>query len=846
LKPRAWAFGLGVASLCCTTLPDVEQGVCGNLVLEAPEDCDGFDRDGIACRPPGASGECRLDCSTATEKTGACPAGWGCSPAGICRPVTGAYSPAGSAIPGNTSSLLAGDFDGDGNDDIVGLESALSFGLGAIRVHYFDDDAKLAATWTSDKLFASPSIADLSGDGLSDIAYSFGNVSVLAGKPDRGLIPEAYPSYFIGPDEALTVVVLDELIEDSAAFVILGRRDGENGLYVADPQTKTLRRLRELSRSVAELAGEPVAGRLFEDETGHPCLDVALAYRDDTELSVHSTCELDEHGVVHWSEQSSVVTIPLDPPAAVDRGFVLADLDGDGHLDLLVGTHDGPYLARGNGAGVDAARPHALVPTNPDEAPLAMPLAGGDLTSDGLAELVFPNGLGFAELDAETGAITYTFTHTKFGPEWTNATFADLNADDELDVACASNTALNVDFFNGTGTPGVNRFAVPTERPIERLAVGDFDGDLVNDLAFVELRSLSRSEEQVSIAFGRPAGPPEAPVPAVHLENVEQIASFSGSSASVVSNLAVIFEEHGGDGEAQRALAFLAGASDRSPPSPIELTTFAEDGSLENCTSLALTTGAFLRPGQRDVMPFGVLNDGAQGSLRIWLLEDIDSRGHAPRSIGWGLAPETRPLGGPLGDDQLSARMAAADLDGDGRDDLVFLASDETGERCAVNLASVSASDEPELVGQRALFLDAPCFESQLGLFDLDGDDAPEIVFLAGALVERELFVLWNDGAGNFAATNATSVAVRGENPRAFTHFRAPSDASVVLAYVSELGVRLLRSLGSARAFDDAGSVGELAHGTGVVAADVNGDGVPDLVVADSGSLRVLRAELSP
>ena len=250
MRRSGWVLGLALAAFGCKELPEIESGVCGNRVLEPPEDCDGFAREGAPCRPPGSIGECRLDCSDET----ACPAGWGCTAEAFCRPPTGEFVPVGDDIPGNAASLLAGDFDDDGRDDIVGVERPGSFGLTKVRVHYFDDDALPVETWTSDKLLASPVIADVSADGLSDIVYSNGSVAVLVGQPDRSLLPQAYPSYFIGSSAARAIVVHHELIEDSAAFVILAERDRVNGIFVADfesarsPEARRDRRRRGRAR----------------------------------------------------------------------------------------------------------------------------------------------------------------------------------------------------------------------------------------------------------------------------------------------------------------------------------------------------------------------------------------------------------------------------------------------------------------------------------------------------------------------------------------------------------------------------------------------------------------------
>jgi hypothetical protein len=378
--------------------------------------------------------------------------------------------------------------------------------------------------------------------------------------------------------------------------------------------------------------------------------------------------------------------------------------------------------------------------------------------------------------------------------------------------------------------------------------VRDLDGDFVDDLVFSEIRDSPSDEDQLSIAFGRQAGGPEPPVVISYLEAVDQIVAFNGDSSSTIANMMVLFSQTGDDGGQEHAIGFMVGSSDRSPASPIELTTFAADGAVLTSTAVALTVGSFRDPRQTDALTFAFAPGEdrlVEGEPELWLIQDITNKSHGPEYLGWELDPRTRALGGPSGPSELSARIAARDLDRDTTDELVFVAPSEDGEQCIVNVAGI-VGEPPVLELEDAVALDATCFENVLELVDLDDDAAPEIVLLTGETASgpRRPLVLWNDGDGDFSADRAEALESGGEDTRAFTTF-TEFDGKKALAIVAEFSVRLVRPQGASRSFDDSGPIATLTHGTGIVATDVNGDGIVDLAVADSGAVRILHAELA-
>jgi hypothetical protein len=188
---------------------------------------------------------------------------------------------------------------------------------------------------------------------------------------------------------------------------------------------------------------------------------------------------------------------------------VCSDLDGDGSLDVLVGSPDsrsgkgGAWLLRGPWTGEQTTEATDLVPGNALESRTGYAIGcGGDQDGDGLgdATLAGPDteGFGSAELGGTVyyyrgvssgtpdlvGSLGTTFSDSRMGYYRSLVAHTDFNGDGLADLAVGASGADKLHLVWGPfdGTDDTNASAVtydgePGEGTGHALAAGDLDGD---------------------------------------------------------------------------------------------------------------------------------------------------------------------------------------------------------------------------------------------------------------------------------------------------------------------------------------------------------------------------------
>lgn len=487
--------------------------------------------------------------------------------------------------------------------------------------------------------------------------------------------------------------------------------------------------------------------------------------------------------------------VGIDVEDRIDpRAPLVVDLDADGRAELLVSVAGRVWAAGEAGSGWDP-RFDALA----EEA--RFPLAAGDLDvpADGAPDFVLPGGI-YRALPAGLAL------RAAFSAPATEAVVADLDANGTLDVVAAGAApTLEVFYSNGALTP----LDVPLGGPARALESGDFDGHGPVDLAFVE-RS-DDTHDRLRAAFGWAGGSPDI-VTVGTLDRVEHVARADVQVVPSVgrdgaTDLLVVTRSPAGT----RGTAVL-GAANRALEAPLILQA---DNRIDEPHRVLL--GA-LRPG-RGTEAVAIAED-ANGRGRHWLVSPFaDPVASAPT----GLLPEG--VSGECG------AWRVGDVDGDGFDEIVGAtrAVAGCGDSVLVMLDASLAFESPGSPMSRREWSLAEGARS-LALDDLDGDGAADVALLGAG----DLEVRWGPDFDQIARLPAPPGAL------ALTAIRADVDPGQELAVLGAGSLTIVDFRADRRLAVRAPA--GAPSGEAVTAADVDGDGLEDLLVSAGSEVVVLPA----
>lgn len=388
-------------------------------------------------------------------------------------------------------SLIAGDLNGDGHEDLVvvslnfdrllvlmgdgagGFSGPVEVGVGAFSSVGSLAVGLLNADPHQDLVVTNPdqnTVSVLLGDGSG----GFGPPTVF----ETGSVPGEFP----GTGRQPNAVQLGDFNEDGHLDLVTSNRNSENlSLLLGDGAGG-------FSMAVHFAVGQDPAALVVDDFNEDEDLDLAVVNTFDDNVSV-----LLGDGAGGFSAAASfgVGSRPV--------GLTVVDVNGDTDLDLVTTNFlgDSVSVLLGNGSGAFGLS--TTFPTGGEEPTAA---AAGHFNGDGFLDLMVANSdSNFVSLlpgDGAGGFGAPVHRAAAFGPN--SFAQADFNSDGRPDLACAGFTRDEVSVFFSDDESVFGFAAFPAGGALD-MVLGDFDGDGVLDVA-----TADRTGDRVTVLKGDGAG----------------------------------------------------------------------------------------------------------------------------------------------------------------------------------------------------------------------------------------------------------------------------------------------------------------------------------------------------